>query len=323
MRLDNKNKLEDKSLRDTEKNTTYKRIIAMVDEGLGVIELVEEHPCPNGSQWLIYQYERTSPIIISAWREGNIHHFILKIDKSKLNLIPSLAAAGIEEAYIKDGNVHILYAGLAGAGVGIELRKNAENVIDAIILEKGGGSKLGRGMIITPKMEKLIVGIDDTDTKEEGATWVLADKIGRYIEKKGLGYYIDHTIVQLYPGNPKKTQNCVSIALTFAIFPKYKYKVKEVIKNYLMEKSLSDKTAMAIYYGITPSKSMKIFTNKAKEGMVSVEGALAVAIRNNIDVIKIFEREEGIVGAVAALGLAEHHDIASKLPEDIIKSKKL
>jgi len=298
-------------------NISYKRIVAMVDEGLGIVELVEEHPCPNGSQWVIYQYRRTSPLVISAWREGNKHHFILKIGRSRLNLMPSISAAGIEEVSIKGDNVYIHYAGLAGGGVGIELRKGAENVIDTVILERGGGSKLGRGVVITPKMEKLMVGIDDTDTKEEGATWVLAHEIGRYIESKGFGYYMDHTIVQLYPGNPHKTQNCVSVALTFAVYPKYKYKVKEVIRDFLRERSLSDKTAMALYYGITPSKSMKIFTNKAKEGMVSIEEAIGVAEKNNIEVVKVFDREEGIIGAVAALGLAEHHDIAAKLPEDL------
>ena len=50
--------------------------------------------------------------------------------------------------------------------------------------------------------------------------------------------------------------------------------------------------------------------------MVSVEEAKAVAMRNNIDIIKIFEKDGGIIGAVAALGLAEHHDIAAKLPDD-------
>ena len=300
---------------------SYKKIIAMVDEELGIVELIEEYPCPNGSQWIIYQYQRTSPLIVSAWREGNKHHFILKIDRCRLKLIPSLSAAGIERVYIENNNVHIVYAGLAGAGVGVELRKNAENVVDALLHEKGGGSKLGKGVVITPKMEKVIIGIDDTDTKEEGATWVLANEIGKLVEKEGIGYYIDHTIIQLYPGNPDKTQNCVSIALTFAVYPEYKYKIKDIIRKYLKEKSLSDKTAMAVYYGITPSKSMKLFTYKAKKGMVSVEEARAVAMRNNIDIVKIFEKDGGIIGAVAALGLAEHHDSAAKLPDDFEYSK--
>ncbi|EHP85702.1 methanogenesis marker protein 11 [Methanotorris formicicus] len=294
----------------------YKRIVAMVDKGLNLVELVEEHPCPNGAEWVVYQYQRTSPLIVSAWREGNKHHFVTKIGKADLNLIPSISAAGIEEVFLEGENVHIVHAGLAGAGVGAEMRKKAENVVDVIIHQKGGGSKLGKAEVITPKMEKVIVGIDDTDTKEEGATWVLANEIGKSVEKEGYGYYMDHTIVQLYPGNPNKTQNCVSIALTFAVYPKYKYKIDELIKKELKEKSLSDDTSMAIYYGITPSKSMKLFALRAKRELVSIEDARAIAMQNDIRVVKV-NGEGGIIGAVAALGLAEHHDIAAKLPEDL------
>ncbi|ENN96022.1 methanogenesis marker protein 11 [Methanocaldococcus villosus KIN24-T80] len=294
----------------------YKRIIALVDEPLKRVELIEEHPCPNGNEWMIYQYKRTSPLIISAWREGNKHHFLVKIGKERLNLIPSLAAAGIEEVYVEGDRVHIIHAGLAGAGVGVELRKGAENVIEAKIIEKGGGSKLGKGEIVTRKMYKVIVGIDDTDTKDEGATWLLAHKIGLEIEKMGLGYYLDHTTVQLYPKNPEKTQNCVSIALSFAVFPEYRYKICKSIKKLLKENTLSDNTAMAIYYGLFPSKSLKLFALKAKKEIVSLEEAKLVALRNNVDVIEI-TGEKGIIGAVAALGLAEHHNIAPKLPEDL------
>jgi len=294
---------------------SYKRIIAMVDEQLGLTELIEEHPCPNGSEWLLYQYQRTSPKIVSAWRNGNKHHFILKTGKHELNLIPSLAAAGIEEVFIECGNVNIVYAGLAGAGVGIELRKNAENVLEVELLEKGGGSKLGRGKVVTPKMEKITVGIDDTDTKEEGATWVLANEIGNLIEETKMGYYVDHTITQLYPGNPNKTQNCVSIALTFAVYPKYKYEIGKAIKKLLKEKTLSEKTAIAIYQGLTPSQGMKSYTTKAKREMVSINDAKMVAMRNNIEIIEV-TGDGGIIGAVAALGFAECHKMAAKLPEN-------
>ncbi|WP_456418754.1 methanogenesis marker protein 11 [Methanocaldococcus infernus] len=296
----------------------YKRVVAMVDQNLDMVEIVEEHPCPNGSEWIIYQYKKTSPLILSAWREGNKHHFVTKIGKRELNLIPSYAAAGIEEVSVKEDKVFITYSGLAGAGVGAMLRKGAENVIDVEILEEGGGSRLGRSRVITPRMEKIIIGIDDTDTKEKGATWVLAHEIGLEVEKEGYGYYLDHTIVQLYPGNPDKTQNCVSIALSFAIKPEYKYKIERFVKKLLEEKTLSDNTAMAVYYGLFPSKSMRLFSLKAKKEMVSLEEAKRVALINNISLHKI-TGEKGIIGAVAALGLAEYHCIAPKLYEDVEK----
>jgi methanogenesis imperfect marker protein 11 len=129
-----------------------------------------------------------------------------------------------------------------------------------------------------------------------------------------MGFYIDHTITQLFPGNPNKTQNCVSIALTFAIYPEYKYKIGKEIEKLLKEKTLSEKTAIAIYRGLTPSQSMKLYTMNVKREMVPINEAKMVAMRNNIELIEV-TGDGGIIGAVAALGLAECHKTAAKLPE--------
>ena len=49
-------------------------------------------------------------------------------------------------------------------------RGMAEGVNHVELYDVGGGSKVGRAAVVTPRMQKLVIGIDDTDTKEEGAT---------------------------------------------------------------------------------------------------------------------------------------------------------
>lgn len=189
----------------------------MVDDQ--IVELVEYHPCISGSEWMIYQYKRTSNLVLDAYRDGNKHVYIVKVGKEKLNLKASFSAAGIEEVNVKDDEVRIVHAGLAGAGVGAAIcRGMAEGVKRIEIYSLGGGSKLGKAAVITPLMKKIVIGIDDTDTKEQGATWTLAHNLGTKLKEKGYEY-IDHVIVQLYPKNPNKTQNCVAVALTFAVRP--------------------------------------------------------------------------------------------------------
>ncbi len=46
----------------------YKKVITMVDQGL--VELVEYHPCVSGSQWMIYQYKRSSNLVVKQKRIG-------------------------------------------------------------------------------------------------------------------------------------------------------------------------------------------------------------------------------------------------------------
>jgi tRNA(Ile2) C34 agmatinyltransferase TiaS len=50
--------------------------------------------------------------------------------------------------------------------------------------------------------------------------------------------------------------------------------------------------------------------------MVKIEEAKSIALRNNIKIVPI-TGDGGIIGAVAALGLAEHHSLAPKLCDDI------
>ena len=47
---------------------------------------------------------------------------------------------------------------------------------------------MGRAGVITPRMEKVVIGIDDTDTKDEGATWTLANNIGMELNEIGFDY---------------------------------------------------------------------------------------------------------------------------------------
>ena len=63
-------------------------------------------------------------------------------------------------------------------------------------------------------MQRVLIGVDDTDTPEEGATWTLVHNIARAVEDEQ-SVYLSHTIVQLFPV-PYRTKNCVSIVVEFA-----------------------------------------------------------------------------------------------------------
>ena len=193
----------------------YEKILTMVDGDK--VEIVEYHPCISGSHWLLNQYRNNSELIDSAYRDGNKHVYSCHVGCAPLDLKASFNAAGIDEIVIDGDEVKVTHAGLAGAGVGAGMCRGMGEGVKYVELEEiGGGSKPGKATVVTPKLEKVVIGIDDTDTKEEGATWTMAHNVGMELKSEGFEY-IDHIIVQLYPHNPHKTQNCVSIALTFAV----------------------------------------------------------------------------------------------------------
>lgn len=278
----------------------YEKVITMVDEDL--VEIIEYHPCISGSHWLMNQYKNSSKLILKAYRDGNKHVFLTKIGEAPLDLKASVNAAGIEEVAIEGDFVKVTHSGLAGAGVGAGMCRGMGEGVDHIeLLNEGGGSKVGKAAVITPIMEKIVIGIDDTDTKEEGATWATAHNIATQLQKEGYEY-LDHVIVQLYPHNPNKTQNCVSIALTFAIFPNQKERLINRIISLLNENTLSNETAIAILEGIKIPKELKSYSMDAKTKMVSVEEAEKVA--KDLDILLLaITGDRGKIGALAAVGL--------------------
>ena len=169
------------------------------------------------------------------------------------------------------------------------------------LIESGGGSKVGKATVVTPKLEKVVIGIDDTDTKDEGATWTMAHNLGVELAKEGFEY-LDHIIVQLYPHNPHKTQNCVSIALTFAVEESKKEELIAKVIEILKRDTLSDKTAIAILEGLSIPKELRDYSIATKSGMMDVKTAEKLASELNIPLIAI-TGEQGKVGALAALGL--------------------
>lgn len=288
----------------------YKKVLTMVDNDR--VELVEYHPCVCGSEWMMYQYKRSSDLVLSSKRDGNKHTYLLKVGKSDMNLKPSFSAAGIEEVSLEGDEVRVVHAGLAGAGVGAAMcRGMAEGVNRVELYDVGGGSKVGRAAVVTPRMEKVIIGIDDTDTKEEGATWTLANNVGIELAKQGFEY-LDHITVQLYPHNPNKTQNCVSIALVFAVKPDEKNllvkKTCELLKKY----TLSDKTAMAVLEGFEIPEKLRSYAENAKKSMITVDEAQKVAKEVGVRLVEV-TGTRGEIGALAALGLYNDVEEAVKV----------
>ena len=64
--------------------------------------------------------------------------------------------------------------------------------------DESGGGKVAGSTIWLPRMQRVLIGVDDTDTPDEGATWTLVHNIAKAVEGEH-SVYLSHTIVQLFP----------------------------------------------------------------------------------------------------------------------------
>lgn len=281
----------------------YRQIHAVVDAEGKAVELLEHSNCYGGSAWARYHYSR-GPLVVAARNSGDWFRYMIKPGVANLDLISSKRSAGIESVLVKEDEVEVTYAGLGGGGVGATLsRARAMDVLRYSVTECGGG-KVARGTLVLPRRERLIIGVDDTDSKTTGATWTLIHNIASRIERPE-ARYVSHSLVQLFPV-PTKTQNCVSTAVEFACIPGKAEGMLADFKSLLERYSVSDQTGMAVFRGFDPSGLMP-YALRCKRERVLYEDALDAAGQCGVQILL---KGQGLIGALAALPFYSQPDMS-------------
>ena len=297
----------------------YTELFAMYDEANDLVELVEDYVPENGlfaEGWRVFHFPRTSPIVKSSRREGTKSIFLITPGRAELKLIPAFAPIGIESAEVSGNEIKISYAGYGGGGVSASYCRGLAKGVKRIEIEqRGGGSKLGKAAVVLPLYKQFLVSVDDTDNEEEGATYALAHNIAAAIADGKNIRYITHGNAQLYPNNPNKTKNCFSTVIGFAIKPGFEAKITSYFRKELRKHTLSNHTGMCCFEGIKIPDEIKAFGDKAKKEFINeIDDVKRLAEENNVKTFAI-TGERGIIGALAAIGLHDDPDYASKLLE--------
>lgn len=272
----------------------YKQIHAVVDDDAKRVELLERSSCYGGSAWARYHYSR-GPLVISSCNQGEWFRYMLNPGNVDLDLVSSKRSAGIESVKVSGSEVEVTYAGLGGGGVGATLsRARAEDVLRYDATECGGG-RVARGAIVLPRRERMIIGVDDTDSKTVGATWSLIHNIAQKVDRPE-ARYISHSLVQLFPV-PTKTQNCVSTVVEFACLPGRGEGMLGDFRALLQKYTVSEQTGMAVFRDFDPSELLA-FGLRCKKERVNYEDAVKVAQEAGVQIIM---KGQGLIGAIAAL----------------------
>ena len=177
---------------------------------------------------------------------------------------------------------------------------------------KMGGAFRANVDIITPKMVRVIVGVDDTDTKEKGASWVTSMKLGLECP---IGRFIEHKIIQLNPKAPNKTTNCCSTAVSFAVREEEVPKLIEYVVDFVKGETFSDDTVVTVFQGLRIPDALREFGWSCKSVLYKPEDAIRVAEENGVQIISVTGMG-GVIGAVAAIGCFDLGEKAAGIPED-------
>ncbi|HVP94107.1 MAG TPA: methanogenesis marker protein 11 [Methanoregulaceae archaeon] len=281
----------------------YPQIIAVVDDSGTQVELIEFFECTGGAMWAKQHYAK-SPLVRSIRNIGQTMRYMVTPGETDLALEGSRFPAGISAVSVTGDEVLVSYVGLGGGGVGASVcRSYAQGIIRCVNDPSGGGKRAG-STIWLPRRQRVLIGVDDTDTPDDGATWTLVHNIAKTVEDTS-SRYVSHTIVQLFPVQ-YRTKNCVSLVVEFASTEPARLagRFLDLLDRY----TLSEETGMAVYTGFDPSVLLP-FAWSVKQGEVG--RAKLPGVENTG--LTIMKDGRGIIGAVAAIPFYTRYEEALML----------
>ncbi|GLI45948.1 DUF1743 domain-containing protein [Methanoculleus bourgensis] len=282
------------------------KYLVMVDQKSGLAEIREHCRARGTIEWDAANRVRAGGAIQSCHVEGTTMTMLARLGASPAKFGAAgreIGGQALEGVEVDGDEVVTTWSGIAGAGVGVAAcLPQAPGVIRAEYPSEEdlriGGARACKVRIVSPLYEKVTIGIDDTDTREEGATWVLALKCAEACTLEGVEY-LDMRLVQLNPAVPKKTTNCVGSALNFAVRPGRVDALLEYVRDFVESQAVSDDAGIAVYRGIAFAEESP-YAKRVKTELLTVDEAEAEAARMGVRFIDSNARK-GRIGALGAV----------------------
>lgn len=278
----------------------------MVDERAGIAEIIEHCLARGTIEWDAMNRYRAGGVVTGCLVDGTSMTLRAKLGRIPVNFgaaADDIGGQALEAVEVTGNEVITSWSGIAGAGVGVAaclpqapgvLRSEYPTEDDL----KVGGARINQVRIISPKYEKVCFGIDDTDTKTEGATWVLALRCAESCKIEGVEF-LNMRLVQLNPKVPQKTTNCVGSALNFAVKPENVVELQEYVRKFVEKHTLSHDTGIACFRGIDFMMDSPVL-KWAKTEIMTIEQAEREAMTLGIEFLDT-NAKKGRIGALGAV----------------------
>jgi len=295
-----------------------KGFLTMVDEERGIAQIVEKCISKGPGEWDVVNRRRSGGVIKNIKMDGQTLIMDVEIGEKELHFGPvseHVGGQGLAALKVEGDTIRTTWYGIAGATVGIgACIPQCPEVIRTEYPDdfKIGGAHTAHVDIITPKTVRVIIGVDDTDTKEKGASWAMALKMGSNCP---IGSFIEHKIIQLNPKVPHKTTNCCSTAVSFAVKEEDIPALIEYCRDFVKRESFSKDSVMTVYKGLSVPEVLREYGVRAKTEILIEDDAFKVAERCGIQIISVTGMG-GVIGAVAAIGCFDMGGEAAGIPED-------
>lgn len=227
----------------------------------------------------------------------------LKIGKAEnTHLIPSYVPLAITEVKPKQKSVVISYKGIGGGPELIRLWSSG-----ALRYSEKPANPTGRAFETEyPLYRKVVIGVDDTDQSNKGATFSTALRLASILELSSRDFkFLRLTLAFNWPANPVKTTNNTASGLVFAVKPGREKQLVDAFERLIRKNTFSKNTGIAVMERIRAPDVLKAYARKVKREQVTVDETFRVAEQAGVKALPV-TGERGLIGALAVVGLVDN-----------------
>jgi hypothetical protein len=258
------------------------------------------HECLSGACAAFCGHHHTlaGGVVLQAKRDGPLLRECTRMGKSEVTIglhpASAVGVVGVE----RDGDFIIQHIRCIGGPAYslTDMMSHADGVCEVTVKKTGD---IVEGAVRTRALSHLIIGVDDTDSREGGATFALALAMLQYLGAiKGV-IPIDHHVAMLNPNIAERTagNSCSSIELALPL--ERLGKVTERAILFVEDEALSTDWGVAIKQGFRIDPELRSYGRRIRRGRVDTTLARVVAERQGIELYG----GRGVIGALGAVAL--------------------
>jgi hypothetical protein len=259
------------------------------------------HDCMSGAcaAFCGYHHALAGGVLVSVERDGTLLRECARIGTRDvpvgLSPLPAVGVTGIEQ----DGDTvvqHIRCIGGPAYSLS-DMMARAEGVMQVRTRHAG---PIVEGDVRTRALKHVIVGLDDTDSKEGGATFALALALLLHVTRiKGV-LPISHHVAMLNPDVFMKTAGNSSSFIEVAVEPGSYLNLEAKTLQFVAGESLSREWGVAIRSGLGIPEGLREYGRQVRNQVITRAVAEATAERFDVTL----HGGNGVIGALGAVALA-------------------
>jgi hypothetical protein len=280
-----------------------RRVFTTVDGGE-----VEIYECMSGgcAAFCEFHHTRAGGALQSVRRDGTLLRERARLGRREVAVgLDPAPAVGIVGVYHEDGYIRQQIRSIGGPAYSLtDMMSFAEGVCGVTVHREG---PVVEGEVVTRALAYVAIGIDDTDTESEGATFALALALLQHLAKLDGVMPISHRVAMLNPRLEARTAGNSCSCIELAVEPERVPQIEEAAVRFVAGEAVSPEWGVAVRQGFRVPGGLRAYGKSAREAVIGREEAEAAAERFGAHL----HGGRGVIGALAAVSLIG-------LPHDVL-----